>query len=119
VDTVFQVAFIIMCWQGDCTRFESTPYAMNQSLTHCEKMLRHVFTNTVGPYYDERIDFDTTNPEELQIKDAGCEHTTRVPEDSDGREWRIEPKWQSPKNDKYLQDPNDLRWQQQQERNID
>ena len=118
MQTVFQVAFIVMCWQGECTRFESTPYAMNQSLTHCEKMLRHVFTNTVGPYYDDKIDFDNSSPDDLTIKDAGCEHTTREPEE-DG-EWRIErDEWISPQNDKFLQDQNDLKWQQQQERNID
>ena len=119
MDTVFQVAFIIMCWQGDCTRFESTPYPMTGDLKHCEGMLRHVFTNTVGPYYDERIDFEKDSPDDLIIEDAGCEHTNRTPEDIDGREWRIKPKWQSPKHKDFLQDPNDLRWQQQQEDNIE
>ena len=117
MDTVFQVAFIIMCWQGDCTRFESNPYPMTSDIKHCEQVLRQVFTNTVGPYYDDKIDFETTSPEDLRIQDAGCEHTMRVPEE--GTEWKIKPKWQSPKHEDFLQDPNDLKWQQQQERNID
>ena len=117
MDTVFQVAFIVMCWQGDCTRFESSPYPMTSDIKHCEQVLRQVFTNSVGPYYDDKIDFETTSPEDLRIQDAGCEHTMRVPEE--GTEWKIKPKWQSPKHKDFLQDPNDLRWQQQQERNID
>jgi len=51
------------------------------------------------------------------IDDAGCEPTEREPQDGD--EWRIERQWDSPKNEKFLQDQNDLKWQQQQEHNID
>ena len=117
MQTVFQVAFIVMCWQGDCTRFESVPYAMNESPQHCEKMLRWMFTNSVGPHYDDIIDFDNSSPEDIIIDDAGCEPTQREPQDGD--EWRIERQWDSPKNEKFLQDQNDLQWQQQQEHNID
>ena len=117
--TIFQVAFIVMCWQGDCTRFESVPYSKNISHEHCQKMLSWMFTNTVGPYYDERIDFDNSSPDDMKILNAGCEHTTRVPEDSDGTDWRIEPKDLSPEDEEFLQDQNDLKWQQQQEHNIE
>jgi len=117
--TIFQVAFIVMCWQGDCTRFESVPYAKNQSTQHCEKMLRWMFEATVGPYYDDKIDFEKTNPDDMKIQEAGCEPTKRVPEDVDGLEWRIEPKYISPQNENFLQDQNDLKWQQQQENNIE
>jgi len=80
-------------------------------------MLTWMFVNSVGPYYDERIDFDTTNPDDMKIQEAGCEFTEREPEDGD--DWRIERQWESPKNEKFLQDQNDLKWQQQQEHNIE
>ena len=58
-----------------------------------------------------------SSPEDIIIDDAGCEPTQREPQDGD--EWRIERQWDSPKNEKFLQDQNDLQWQQQQEHNID
>mgnify|MGYP001239788151 CR=1 FL=1 len=54
--TVWYVAWIIMCFQGDCTKFESAPYKKNISADFCQQMLVYTFQNTVGPYYDERID---------------------------------------------------------------
>jgi len=80
-------------------------------------MLRWMFTNSVGPHYDGKIDFDNSSPEDMNIQDAGCEPTEREPQDGD--EWRIERQWDSPKNEKFLQDQNDLKWEQQQEHNID
>ena len=46
---------------------------------------------------------------------------TRQPEDEDGRTWRIVPGGE-PLHERYYPpdvDKNDLRWQQQQEHNID
>lgn len=119
--TVFYVAWLVVCLSGDCTRFESVPYYKNVSARACESMLRHTFTGLVGPHYDNIIDFENTSPDDIVIQAAGCDTTDRRPEDDDGKEWRIVPGGE-PLNEKYYPpdvDKNDLRWQQQQELNID
>ena len=42
-----------MCFQGDCTKFESAPYSRDLSLENCKKMLTYTFQTQVGPYYEE------------------------------------------------------------------
>ena len=121
MQTIWYVAWLVVCLNGDCTRFESVPYYKNISPVACEAQLRYVFTSTVGPYYDERIDFENTSPEDIKIIAAGCDTTDRRPEDEDGRTWRIVPGGE-PLHERYYPpdvDKNDLRWQQQQEHNID
>ena len=113
--TIFHVAFIVMCFHGDCTRFESVPYSHNISAEHCMKMLEYTFKTQVGPYYDEVIDFEQSVPEDLIIADSGCDTTDRRPEDFDGNNWRIE----SEPPGTVIPDQNDLRWQQEQEHNIE
>ena len=54
---VFKVAMLLVCFQGDCTQFESAPYSRDLSQEFCRKMLVHTFQTQVGPYYDKIIDF--------------------------------------------------------------
>lgn len=89
--TIWYVAWIMMCFQGDCVKFESAPYYKNVSHEFCQQMLHYTFVNQVGPYYDERIDFDNSVPEDIMIQSAGCDTTQRRPEDDDGKTWRIGP----------------------------
>ena len=79
------------------------------------KMLEYTFKTQVGPYYDEVIDFEQSVPEDLIIADSGCDTTDRRPEDFDGNNWRIE----SEPPGTVIPDQNDLRWQQEQEHNIE
>jgi hypothetical protein len=69
----------------------------------------------VGPYYDNIIDFEQAVPEDLIIANSGCDTTQRRPGDFDGKNWRIEG---TPPVD-VLPDQNDLKWQQQQQHNIE
>ena len=104
---IFYVAMLIVCFQVDCTRFESAPYSKNIGVEQCQKMLRYTFQTQVGPYYDEIIDFEQSVPEDLIIQYAGCDTTERRPETDN--DWKI-----IPDIDKDLiPDQNDLRWQQQ------
>ena len=109
---IFYVAMLIVCFHGDCTRFESAPYSKNIGVEQCQSMLKYTFQTQVGPYYDHIIDFEQSVPEDIVIKYAGCDTTQRRPEDSN--EWKI-----IPDVDKDLiPNQNDLRWQQEQEKNI-
>ena len=117
MSTIFHVAFLVMCFNGDCIRFESVPYSHNISHEQCMKMLEYTFKTQVGPYYDEVIDFEQSVPADLTIRESGCDVTDRRPEDFDGKDWRIE--LDSPVHGPPIQDQNDLKWQQQQEHNIE
>ena len=103
---IFYVAMLIVCFNGECTKFESAPYSKNIGVEQCQKMLKYTFQTQVGPYYDKIIDFEKDNPEDIKITYAGCDTTQRRPEDSN--DWKI-----TPDVDKDLiPNPNDLRWQQ-------
>ena len=52
---IFYVAMLIVCFHGDCTRFESAPYSKNIGVEECQKMLKYTFQTQVGPYYDDII----------------------------------------------------------------
>ena len=92
---IFYVAMLIVCFNGDCTRFESAPYSKNIGVEQCQRMLKYTFQTQVGPYYDDIIDFEKDKPE-------------------DSNEWKI-----TPDVDKDLiPNQNDLRWQQEQGKNI-
>jgi hypothetical protein len=107
VPEIFYAAILIVCFHGDCTRFESVPYSKNIGYEYCQKMLRYTFQTQVGPYYDKIIDFEQSVPEDLIIQYAGCDTTQRRPETDN--DWKI-----IPDIDKDLiPDQNDLRWQQQ------
>ena len=105
---VYFVAYLVVCFHGECTRFESVPYKKDISVEFCQRMLQHMFQTQVGPYYDEIIDFEQSVPEDLQIVNSGCDTTDRVPE----AEWELMPDVDKEPNQ------NDLRWQQEQERKI-
>ena len=119
---VFYVATLVMCLHGDCTKFESAPYKENISADFCQQMLVYTFQNTVGPYYDKRIDFETTDPNDIKIKAAGCDTTQRTPEDDDGKTWRIGPEEDIEPRDYQLhrdEKQNDIRSQQEREHEIE
>ena len=105
---VFKVAMLLVCFHGDCTRFESAPYSRDLSADFCQKMLVYTFQNQVGPYYDKIIDFEKDKPEDIKIKFAGCDTTQRRP-DTDN-DWRIIP---NADPEHIIPDQNDLQWQQQ------
>ena len=86
---IFYVAMLIVCFHGDCTRFESAPYSKNIGVEECQKMLKYTFQTQVGPYYDNIIDFEKDKPEDVKITYAGCDTTQRRPEDSN--DWKIIP----------------------------
>ena len=73
MSTIFHVAFLVMCFNGDCIRFESVPYSHNISHEQCMKMLEYTFKTQVGPYYDEVIDFEQSVPADLIIAKSGCD----------------------------------------------
>ena len=104
---IFYVAMLIVCFNGECTKFESAPYSKNIGVEQCQRMLKYTFQTHVGPYYDMIIDFEKDNPEDIKITYAGCDTTQRRPKDSN--DWKI-----TPDVDKDLiPNPNDLRWQQE------
>ena len=110
---IFHVAMLLICFHGECTQFESAPYAKNISVEQCQNMLRYTFQTQAGPYYDELIDFDVDTPEDIEVVYAGCDKTNRKPEvDND---WKITPNV-DPKLHQENQD--DLRWQQQKGREL-
>ena len=74
---LFQVAMLIVCLHGDCTKFESAPYQKNISADFCQQMLVYTFQTQVGPYYDNIIDFDKDKPEDIEIVDGKCDTTDR------------------------------------------
>ena len=104
---IFYVAMLIVCFHGDCTRFESDPYVKNIGIEQYQKMLKYTFQTQVGPYYDELIDFEKDQPEDIRIEYAGCDTTQRRPEDSN--EWRIIPDVEKD----LIPYQNDLKWQQE------
>ena len=105
---IFHVAMLLMCFHGECTQFESAPYAKNISVDQCQNMLRYTFQTQAGPYYDKLIDFDVDTPEDLKIVYAGCDTTQRRPEEDNN--WKITP---NADPEVYRNDPNNLIWQQQ------
>lgn len=105
---VFKVAMLLVCFHGDCTRFESAPYSRDLSQEFCRKMLVHTFQTQVGPYYDKIIDFEKDSPEDIKITYAGCDITQRRP-DTDN-DWRITP---NADPEHIIPDQNDLQWQQE------
>ena len=105
---IYFVAYLVVCFHGECTRFESAPYKKDLSIDFFQRILEHTFQTQVGPYYDEIIDFEQSVPEDLQIIEAGCDTTDHIPED----EWELMPDVDKEPNQ------NDLRWQQEQERKI-
>ena len=108
---IFYVAMLIVCFHGDCTRFESAPYSKNIGVEECQKMLKYTFQTQVGPHYDAIIDFEKDKPEDIKITYAGCDTTQRRPDDND---WKI-----IPDVDKDLiPNQNDLKWQQQKGREL-
>ena len=40
---IFYVAMLIVCFNGDCTRFESAPYSKNIGVEQCQRMLKYTF----------------------------------------------------------------------------
>ena len=110
--TIFYAAIMVVCFQGDCTKFESTPYKKDISADFCQKMLTHMFQTQVGPYFDDIIDIEQSTPEDLTIQYAGCDVTDRNPED--GSDWNISPDIDK----KLIPDQNDIEWQQQKGREI-
>ena len=110
---IYFVASILMCFHGDCTKFESAPYSKNLSMEHCQKMLLYTFQTQVGPYYDKIIDFEKDKPEDLQIIYSGCDKTGRTPEDSN--DWKIIPNVDP---ELIIPEQNDLRWQQEQGKRV-
>ena len=54
---IFHVAILLICFNGNCTSFESVPFIKETSQEECQNMLRWTFETQAGPYYDERIDF--------------------------------------------------------------
>jgi hypothetical protein len=105
--TIFYVATLLVCFHGECTRFESAPYSKNIGVAQCEKMLRYTFQTQVGPYYDNIINFEKDKPEDIEIVYAGCDTTKRNPENDN--DWKIVPE----SNKDLLPNLNDLQWQQQ------
>ena len=112
---LFYVATLVMCLHGECTKFESVPYSRDISAEFCMKMLEYTFQTQAGPHYDTVIDFSKDSPEDLKVTYAGCDITERRPDDFDGKDWRLEEKIDPTP---YIDNPNDLRWQQEQEKNI-
>ena len=112
---VFYVATLVMCLHGECTKFESAPYSRDISIQNCAKIIEYVFQTQAGPHYVNIIDFSKDKPEDIKIQYAGCDTTQRRPEDIDGKEWRLEKDIDPTP---YTNNPNDLRWQQEQEKNI-
>ena len=109
--TIFYVAILVACFQGDCVQFESAPYKKDKSSEFCQKMLTYTFQTQVGPYYDEIINFEKDQPEDIKITYAGCDTTQRRPDDNN---WKI-----IPDVDKDLiPNQNDLKWQQQKGKEI-
>ncbi len=90
---VFFIASILVCFHGECTRFESEPYSKDISALNCTQMLQYIFQNQVGPHYDKIINFDVDKPEDIQIAYAGCDMTNQTPDTSN--EWYLEKntKW--------------------------
>ena len=74
---IFHVAMLLICFNGECTTFESAPYSKDLSLENCERMLSYTFQTQVGPYYDAKIDFNKDSPEDIKIVDGGCDVTDR------------------------------------------
>ena len=111
--TIYFVASILMCFHGDCTKFESAPYSKNISMEYCQKMLLYTFQTQVGPYYDKIIDFEKDSPEDLRIVYSGCDKTGRTPEDSN--DWKIIPNVDP---ELIIPEQNDLRWQQEQGKRV-
>jgi hypothetical protein len=105
---IFHVAMLLICFQGECTTFESAPYSKNISADNCQQMLVYTFKTQVGPYYDKIIDFEKDNPEDIKIVYAGCDTTNRNPKDDN--DWRITPNVDP---ELHRPDQNDLKWQQQ------
>ena len=109
---IFYVAMLIVCFNGDCTRFESAPYSKNIGVEQCQKMLKYTFQTQVGPYYDKIIDFEKDNPEDIKITYAGCDTTQRRP--ADDNDWNIVPDVDKD----LIPNQNDLKWQQQKGREL-
>jgi len=74
---IFHVAMLLICFNGECTTFESAPYSKDLSLENCERMLSYTFQTQVGPYYDAKIDFNKDSPEDIKIVNGGCDVTDR------------------------------------------
>ena len=110
---IFHVAMLLVCFHGECTTFESAPYAKNIGIEHCQKMLRYTFQTQVGPYYDEIIDFEKDKPEDVKIIYAGCDKTNRKPEEDN--DWKITPNVDP---NLHQENQDDLRWQQQKGREL-
>ena len=110
---IYFVASILMCFHGECTKFESAPYSKDLSMEHCQKMLMYTFQTQVGPYYDKIIDFEKDSPEDIRMIYSGCDKTSRTPEDSN--DWKITPDVDP---ELLVPDQNDLRWQQEQGKRI-
>ena len=64
---IFHVAILLICFNGNCTSFESVPFIKETSQEECQNMLRWTFETQAGPYYDERIDFEKDRPEDIDI----------------------------------------------------
>ena len=73
METVYYIAVILVCFHGECTRFESAPYSRDIGIINCTKQLEHVFVNQVGPFYDKIIDFTVDTPEDINITYASCD----------------------------------------------
>ena len=110
--TIVYVASILVCFHGECTRFESAPYSKDVSAVSCTQMLQYTFQTQVGPHYDELINFDVDKPEDVKIIYSGCDKTKRTPETSN--EWYLE---HNVDPTPYM-NQNDLRWQQEQEQHV-
>ena len=64
---------MVICFHGECTRFESVPYSYSGKYDYCMTMLERVFITQVGPHYDNIINFDVDSPEDLIITHSGCD----------------------------------------------
>ena len=114
--TIYYVAAMLVCFHGECTRFESEPYSKDISVLNCTQRLQNIFQNQVGPYYDKIINFDVDKPEDIQITYAGCDKADELPGNPDS--WHLENDEQFKSLINPYPNQNDLQWQQKQEQHI-
>ena len=100
---LFHVAILLICFNGECTRFESAPYSKDLSSENCERMLSLTFKTKVGPYYDDLLDFNIDKPEDIKIVYGSCDPTTRQ-----DTEWRIIPDVDP---EQHEEKQNGIKWQ--------
>jgi|TARA_R110002020_G_scaffold59967_2_gene162987 uncharacterized protein (DUF2235 family) len=73
MDTIYYIATLMVCFNGECNNFSSTPYSNDTGIVNCTHMLERVFKTQVGPYYDNIINFDVDKPEDIKIIYSSCD----------------------------------------------